>query len=333
MVSDDEALRIWLRAVHESLEAGQPVDSFALRIQLRDRLPNRFEPGHLPESVFRRGRLTALGIFEADPHSPWLRLLERLIAELGKQLQIQHAPIILTVESVADLLAVDHPAANRVLWLLSTMHRFHSWFKASPDESAILQLGITNTDTALQLISFTSFADYAKAIDEQVVRVSQLQRSAVLAQASLPAPTLQVRTGTVFILMQIDPKQSDLNDVLDAYTYVCERFGLKAERADTIEHQGRITDVILARLRESEFLIADLSGQRPNVYYEVGFAHALGKHPVLFRKAGTTVSFDLASHNVPEYENLRDLKLKLTSRLESMLGRSPKDAGSDSPPS
>ncbi len=128
--------------------------------------------------------------------------------------------------------------------------------------------------------------------------------------AQAPAPAYQ--KDTAFLMMWI---HRDLDDVMDATKEVFASFGIKAVRADEIEHEGVITTRVLEEIARSEFLFADLTGARPNVYYEVGYAHALGKRVMLYRKTGTPVHFDIAHRNCPEYENLRDLKEKLTRRL------------------
>jgi len=145
----------------------------------------------------------------------------------------------------------------------------------------------------------------------------------VAAQATTPDAS-KYRAGTAFIMMWMDQQHPELTDVADAVRSVFRSFEIRAVRADDIEHEGLITERVLNEIRTSEFLFADLTGMRPNVYYEVGFAHALGKRVILFRQSGTGIHFDLAGYNCPEYENLRDLREKLTKRLVSLTNRNPK---------
>lgn len=133
------------------------------------------------------------------------------------------------------------------------------------------------------------------------------------------------RADTAFIMMWMDPSHPELTDVADCVRSAFRSFGVYAVRADDIEHDGLITERILNEIKTSEFLFADLTGARPNVYYEIGFAHALGKKVILFRKSGTGIHFDLAGYNCPEYENLRDLKDKLTKRLVSVTNKNPRE--------
>jgi nucleoside 2-deoxyribosyltransferase len=145
-----------------------------------------------------------------------------------------------------------------------------------------------------------------------------------MGQKPVELEGVKVIPKTAFIIMPIDPNLPDLEDVHFAIKEVCSKFEISAIRADEIEHQRQITDVVLQRIRESEFLIADLSHERPNVYYEIGFAHAIGKHPILYRKKDTKLHFDLSVHNVPEFQNVTELKRKLEARFEEILGRKAK---------
>jgi hypothetical protein len=136
-------------------------------------------------------------------------------------------------------------------------------------------------------------------------------------------PTASYAPNTAFIMMSMDPNNPELEDVLTIVKRVFEKFDVMAIRADEIEHQDSITQVVLDEIKRAEFLFADLTYERPNVYYEVGYAHALGKRPILYRKTGTRLHFDLSVHNVPEYENMTRLESLLKKRLATVTGREP----------
>jgi len=133
--------------------------------------------------------------------------------------------------------------------------------------------------------------------------------------------TRSYRPNTAFIMSWINPEVPRLDDLRDTVRDVFKAFGINATRADEIEHEGVITERVLHEIATSEFLFADLTGERPSVYYEVGYAHALGKRVILFREKGTKIHFDLAAFNCPDYENFGDLRRKLTSRLQALTNK------------
>lgn len=162
-----------------------------------------------------------------------------------------------------------------------------------------------------------NLAQMRKAVQDEIASVSTLN----LPQSSLPTTRLSVQEfmpHTAFIVMAMDPKRPELTDVHMAIKEVCRDYAIEAVRADDIQHDEKITDLILERIRVSEHIIADLTGERPNVYYEVGHAHAIGKHPILVRRQRTRLHFDLAAHNVREYRNVTELREILVKRFEAL---------------
>ncbi|PYQ29251.1 MAG: hypothetical protein DMF56_13355 [Acidobacteria bacterium] len=178
-----------------------------------------------------------------------------------------------------------------------------------------------NVDVPVNLDAAKKEASDAMNAALRLVRTALPADSAVATSQSLISGHVR---NTAFILMWMDKDRPELVDVHETVKDVFSQFGITAHRADEVEHQERITDVVLAHIAQSQFLFADLSGERPNVYYEVGYAHALSKHPILYRRAGTPLHFDLSVHNVPEYENLTQLRKSLTQRLAAITGRDPK---------
>ena len=154
----------------------------------------------------------------------------------------------------------------------------------------------------------------------RVADVTDLLLSSDGTEGSQPG-TSSYRPNTAFVMMAIDDNKPELEDVRSAIKETFQEFGVDAITADEIEHAEAITDRILSEIETSEFFIADLTYERPNVYYEIGHAHALNKRVILVRRKDTRLHFDVAHRNCPEYKNVTGLKTLLRKRLEKMMNR------------
>ena len=137
-------------------------------------------------------------------------------------------------------------------------------------------------------------------------------------------PHARLRTkpvpNQVFIAMPMNehakPEFADIHDSLKA---VCTELGLTAKRVDDVQTNNRITDTIRDLVDASEFVIADLSDSRPNVFFEAGYAEGVGKTPIYIAKAGTVLEFDVKDYPVIFYHNQRTLRDAVTIRLRGLI--------------
>jgi hypothetical protein len=116
----------------------------------------------------------------------------------------------------------------------------------------------------------------------------------------------------VFVIMSFD-ETDDLDDYKAAVRDVCTQAGFQAIRTDSrpAAHAHQIIDAIHAHIQTCGFVIADLTNQRPNVYYEIGYAKGLNKKLLLTSKKGTPVHFDLYGYNRLEWTGSENLKKQL----------------------
>jgi len=94
------------------------------------------------------------------------------------------------------------------------------------------------------------------------------------------------------------PLASEFDDVyLLGIRDVAEKPGVAVDRADDIEHNENILEVVPESIRRSDAVIADVSGRNPNVFYEVGYAPAVSRPTLLLCWKGEAIPFDLHSIN------------------------------------
>lgn len=77
--------------------------------------------------------------------------------------------------------------------------------------------------------------------------------------------------------------------------------GYDVKRADDIRSQNNILGDIIGGIVSSDLIVADLTGANPNVYYELGIAHALNKNVILLTQEIDELPFDLRSYRVVSY--------------------------------
>lgn len=88
----------------------------------------------------------------------------------------------------------------------------------------------------------------------------------------------------------------------EIYVPAIKEAGFEPVRADELFTTGSVVEQIWEQIEKAKLLLADLSGKNPNVFYELGLAHA-AKKPVVFTASQVDdVPFDLRHLRVIIYE-------------------------------
>ena len=78
--------------------------------------------------------------------------------------------------------------------------------------------------------------------------------------------------------------------------------GFTAEVSKELGTPGLITDQIWQGIRRADVVVADISGNNPNVFYELGLAHALGKEVVIAAQGVECPPFDVSTSRLLRYD-------------------------------
>lgn len=106
----------------------------------------------------------------------------------------------------------------------------------------------------------------------------------------------------------------------------CEDAGAYCERVDEQIFTESILERVYNQISKADFIIADMTNRNPNVFYEVGYAHALGKRTILLTQNVDDIPFDLKHYPHIVYNNkISKLKDELTPRIKWFIDNSDKE--------
>lgn len=100
--------------------------------------------------------------------------------------------------------------------------------------------------------------------------------------------------------------------------------GLRCRRADDIWENAAIIQDVVALIDRSRVVVCDCTGRNPNVFYEAGIAHTLGREVILITQNEQDIPFDLRHLRYIRYLNNVEgrgaLTAALQARMQTILG-------------
>lgn len=139
------------------------------------------------------------------------------------------------------------------------------------------------------------------------------------ATAHIENIQIQKKEPSVFCIMKFEPAFDDLYQ--DVIKPQCEKLGLRAIRADESYASTPIINDIIQEISESSIIICDITMDNPNVFYELGYAHALRKTTILLadRQKRTNLPFDVSGYRTIFYENTIAGKKRIEEALRKYI--------------
>ena len=119
----------------------------------------------------------------------------------------------------------------------------------------------------------------------------------------------------VFVLMPFQKKFKNIYEI--GIKSAVEKAGMRCEKADEIEFNDDILRKIYDCILRADIVVSIMTDNNPNVFYETGYSHALGKFTIHLSELGGKIPFDLSHYNhiIYDPEDITDLSLKLEKRL------------------
>jgi hypothetical protein len=233
----------------------------------------------------------------------------------------------------ADLIRLDfkgkhYDSTNADKVLGPKGHRFHRRGDASPDDYAVgYQLAdrLRGQESNVILRLGKNFTRVQGLLGFSLTEMMNRKAGAVFVNPVFSAPT---KHGfDTFVIM---PFAAEFRDTLDrAIKPACKKRSLRVGRGDDLFGSRHIISDIWSAIYNSRYIIADCTGKNANVFYELGIAHAVGKHAILVTQNKDDIPFDLQHWRYVVYEATPEGFDDLSAKLDGYLLESAGDLDAD----
>jgi hypothetical protein len=199
------------------------------------------------------------------------------------------------------------------------------------ERSAELDIGrfaLTHTHWAVKDIQLIPALIKAGLLDEKRIRRQGKDSKIVQYGLMTPISELNIRpsvfrvpsgsveTDLVSVMM---PFEMPFDRIYNAVKAACGTAALRCLRADNIWDEAEVIQDIFSLIYRSRIVVCDFSGRNPNVFYEAGIAHTLGKTVIPIVQSADDIPFDLRHIRFIKYLNNGEGRETLTKAISAKL--------------
>lgn len=328
--------RKWLSLIYEKFLAGQEFDERILFTELWGAISPDFTPREIDSRLLRGGEITLLGILQLDPQTKFVSLCDKVIITIRELLLKDRTVENVSAEELATLLGANPNDVGHALRLISHLGRF--WAGASMREFRVISANVGEAykqyfqykgiepllmefsteqkkkpDSYLDQFRIASLADtWPGESDEKVVDGGNVEVNPIFRTR-----VSEIDRKLCFVLMPFTEEWSKR-----VYEQLIrpsvEQLGLQCLRADELNGQIVIED-IWVKINQCAFVIADVTNRNPNVMYELGIVHTIGKPAVLITQNFATIPFDFTHLRHYGYSDNVDGFRELSEKLRVVI--------------
>ena len=153
--------------------------------------------------------------------------------------------------------------------------------------------------------------------DQKMVLKQTVTDDSFFTERGIDFNKYQVSSDLITCLMPFNRKY---DKIYVAITDACKRCGYRVIRSDDHFVTGDILNYTLELIITAQIVVVVIDGRNPNVFYELGIAHALGKQVLLLANTSSfqDTPFDIKNNRMVMYKSEKDLDSKLENVIKTI---------------
>lgn len=273
------------------------------------------------------------GVFQGQPLAIGLALTNQRLQDGSAQVKVsfsdlgkgepQGAGLVLGYQSPNERYLVTQLAAGNGAYSVDEFLPGFGWrpiglsgskSNLEPDKEYLL-------DVAVRGQRLTMTVDGVRIFEQVLRHPLHGEQVGLIASgnAAIEFRELRVRSDrpSIFVAMQFgEPFDTIYREVIQPGA---RNLGLEVVRIDEVAGPGLIFEDIKRKIADAKIVVAEITEPNQNVFYELGYAHALNKPTILLARRGRDLPFDIRSYRVIFYDDTIGGKPAVERNLENYL--------------